>query len=115
MGRIDAISVATGKTLWSWESEASNYSSILSTAGGLLFNGGMDRYFRAFDQDNGKVLWQARLGTSVAGTPVTYSVNGRQYVAIAAGSGHLALLTKIFPNIDQPGGGNMVYVFALPE
>jgi alcohol dehydrogenase (cytochrome c) len=115
LGRIDAISASTGKTLWSWETEASNYSSILSTSGGLLFNGGMDRYFRAFDQENGKVLWQTRLATSVAGTPVTFSVKGRQYVAIAAGSGHLSLLTRLFPKIDQPGAGNALYVFALPE
>ena len=115
LGRIDAISASTGRTLWSWENEASNYSSVLSTSGGLLFNGSMDRYFRAFDSENGKVLWQTRLASSVAGTPVTFSVKGRQYVAIAGGSGHLSLLTRIFPKIDQPGAGNALYIFALPE
>ena len=115
LGRIDAISVETGRTLWSWETQASNYSSVLSTAGGILFNGGMDRYMRAFDQDNGKVLWQVRLGSQVAGSPVTFSVKGRQYVAVAGGSGHLGLLARIFPAIDQASDGNMLYVFALPE
>ena len=87
IGRIDAISVETGKTLWSWETPASNYSPILATPGGVLFNGGMDRYLRALDQADGKVLWQTRLGSQIFGTPVTFSVGGRQYVAVAAGGG----------------------------
>ena len=62
IGRLDAISVETGQTLWSWETPASNYSPVLATAGGILFNGSMDRYLRAFDQSDGKVLWQTRLG-----------------------------------------------------
>ena len=54
VGRIDAISVETGKTLWSWETRVSNYSPILATGGGLLFNGSMDRYLRALDADTAR-------------------------------------------------------------
>jgi alcohol dehydrogenase (cytochrome c) len=115
IGRLDAISVETGKTLWSWESPASNYSPALATAGGVLFNGGMDRYFRAFDQADGKVLWQTRLGSQVFGTPVTFRVAGRQYVAVAAGGGYNGFSPTLRPDIDQLSGGNMVYVFALPD
>jgi alcohol dehydrogenase (cytochrome c) len=115
IGRIDAISVETGKTVWSWETPASNYSPILATAGGLVFNGGMDRYFRAMDQTDGKVLWQARLGSQASGTPVTYSMNGRQYVAVAAGGGYNGGAANAMPGIDQPPGANMLYVFALPQ
>ena len=115
LGRLDAISVETGKTLWSWETPASNYSPVLATASGLLFNGGMDRYLRAFDQKDGKVLWQTRLGSQVFGAPVTFSVAGRQYIAVAAGGGYNAGPVTIRPDIDQPSGGNMVYVFALPQ
>jgi alcohol dehydrogenase (cytochrome c) len=118
-GRIDAVSVETGKTLWTWETPISNYSPLLATAGGLLFNGNMDRYVRAIDQTNGKVLWQVRLGSQVVGTPVTYSVNGRQYVAIAAGGPAGGLggksINKGTESIDQVSGGNTVYVFALPQ
>ena len=53
VGRIDAISVETGRTVWSWETRVSNYSPILATGGGLLFNGSMDRYLRALDADKG--------------------------------------------------------------
>ncbi len=115
LGRIDAISVETGHTVWSWETPASNYSPVLATASGLLFNGGMDRYLRALDQSDGKVLWQTRLGSQVFGAPVTFSVAGRQYVAVAAGGGFNNGPVTIRPDIDQPAGGNMVYVFALPQ
>ena len=112
---LDAISVETGKTLWSWETPASNYSPVLATAGGLLFNGGMDRYLRAFDQTDGKVLWQTRLGSQVFGAPVTFSIAGRQYIAVAAGGGFNNGPIQIRPDLDEPSGGNMVYVFALPQ
>jgi len=115
IGRLDAISVETGKTLWSWETAASNYSPVLATAGGVLFNGAMDRYFRAFDQQTGKVLWQTRLGSQVFGTPVTFRVGKRQYIAVAAGGGYNTVSPQLRPDLDQVSGGNMVYVFALPE
>jgi alcohol dehydrogenase (cytochrome c) len=115
IGRLDAISVETGKTLWSWETAASNYSPVLATAGGVLFNGAMDRYLRAFDQADGKVLWQTRLGSQVFGTPVTFRVAGRQYIAVAAGGGYNTVSPALRPDLDQVSGGNMVYVFALPQ
>jgi alcohol dehydrogenase (cytochrome c) len=115
IGRLDAISVETGKTLWSWETPGSNYSPVLATAGGVLFNGSMDRYLRAFDQANGKLLWQTRLGSQVFGATVTYRVAGRQYIAVAAGGGFNNGPTQVRPDLDQPSGGNMVYVFALPQ
>jgi alcohol dehydrogenase (cytochrome c) len=116
VGRIDAISVETGKTLLSWETRVSNYSPILATGGGLLFNGSMDRYLRALDADSGKVLWQTRLAAQAVGGAVTYSVNGRQYVAITAGGGPIAALSVgMTPEADTTSGGNTVYVFALPQ
>jgi alcohol dehydrogenase (cytochrome c) len=116
VGRIDAISVETGKTLWSWETRVSNYSPILATGGGLLFNGSMDRYLRGLDADSGQVLWQTRLPSQVVGGAVTYSVNGRQYIAIAAGGGPIAALgVGLTPEADTPSGGNAMYVFALPR
>jgi alcohol dehydrogenase (cytochrome c) len=115
IGRIDAISVETGRTLWSWETPGSNYSPVLATAGGILFNGSMDRYLRAFDQSDGKLLWQTRLGSQVFGATVTYRVAGRQYIAVTAGGGFNNGPIQIRPDLDQPSGGNMVYVFALPQ
>jgi alcohol dehydrogenase (cytochrome c) len=115
IGRLDAISVETGRTLWSWETPGSNYSPVLATAGGVLFNGSMDRYLRAFDQSDGKVLWQTRLGSQVFGATVTFKVAGRQYIAVAAGGGYNNGPIQVRPDLDQPSGSNMVYVFALPQ
>jgi alcohol dehydrogenase (cytochrome c) len=115
IGRLDAISVETGHTLWSWETPASNYSPVLATAGGVLFNGSMDRYLRAFDQSDGKLLWQTRLGSQVFGATVTYRVAGRQYIAVTAGGGFNNGPVQLRPDLDQPSGGNMVYIFALPQ
>jgi len=116
VGRIDAISVETGKTLWSWETRVSNYSPVLATGGGLLFNGSMDRYLRALDAENGQVLWQTRLPSQAVGGVVTYSINGRQYIAIAAGGGPIAALgVGLTPEADTASGGNAMYVFALPQ
>ena len=116
VGRIDAISVETGRTLWTWETRVSNYSPILATGGGLLFNGSMDRYLRALDIDRGEVLWQTRLAAQAVGGTVTYSVNGRQYIAIAAGGGPIANLAReMTPEADTTSGSNAVYVFALPQ
>jgi alcohol dehydrogenase (cytochrome c) len=114
-GRVDAISVETGKTLWSYETRVANFSPVLATGSGLLFNGGMDRYLRAHDTDDGKILWQTRLASQALGFTVTYSVNGRQYVAIAAGGGSNVAALRVTPEADTVTGGNAVYVFALPQ
>jgi alcohol dehydrogenase (cytochrome c) len=116
VGRIDAISVETGKTVWSWETRVTNYSPVLATGGGLLFNGSMDRYLRALDADNGQVVWQTRLPSQAVGGTVTYSVNGRQYIAIAAGGGPIAAIgVGMTPEADTTSGSNAMYVFALPQ
>jgi alcohol dehydrogenase (cytochrome c) len=117
VGRIDAISVETGKTLWSWETRVANYSPILATGGGLIFNGSMDRYLRAFNADTGQVLWQTRLASQAMGGTVTYSINGRQYIAIAGGGGPTiaTIGVGLTPEADTTSGRNAMYVFALPQ
>jgi alcohol dehydrogenase (cytochrome c) len=115
VGRIDAISVETGRTIWSWETRVSNYAPILATAGGLLFNGSMDRYLRALDAEKGTVLWQTRLASQVVGSPISFAVNGRQYIAITSGGGTIAgTQLQPTPEADVASGANAVYVFALP-
>ena len=117
VGRIDAISVETGRTLWSWETRASTFSPLLATGGGLLFTGSLDRNLRALDMDRGHVLWQTRLAAQVQGGAVTYAINGRQYIAVTAGGGGPApaFVESMTPELDMPSGSNAVYVFALPQ
>ncbi len=86
-GRVDAIKLADRSTAWSHRQRAPSTSAVLPTGGGLVFAGDIARYFRAFDDTTGKVLWQMRTNNAVNSFPISYSVNGKQYVAVATGGG----------------------------
>ena len=91
---------------------------MLSTAGGIAFVGDLNRVFRAVDVNTGKMLWQTRLGTSVQGFPVTFSIGGKQYVAVTTGLGGGSprnVPRTILPDVHYPLSGNALYVFALPD
>jgi alcohol dehydrogenase (cytochrome c) len=113
VGTIEAISVETGATAWKVEQRAGTLS-LMSTAGGVLFGGDVNGRFRAYDAENGDVLWEVNLGSPVNGYPVTFEVDGKQYVAISTGGSGLVFgLARLTPDI-KPGSGNQLYVFALP-
>ena len=116
VGRLEVVSAATGETLWRYEQRAPIYGSVLATGGNLIFSGDVARRFRALDAENGSVLWETILNGPVSGRPMTYSVDGRQYLAIGAGgltqgTGFLQLT----PELTTPSGSNTLFVFALPE
>jgi alcohol dehydrogenase (cytochrome c) len=117
VGRVDAIRLADQSTMWSYRQRAPETSAVLPTGGGLVFSGDIDRYFKALDDATGKVLWQIRTSNMVNAFPVTYSVNGRQYVAVATGngSGLGRSLATLVPELRNPDGGSVLWVFALPD
>lgn len=116
LGRLSAIDVTTLKPRWSHTQRAMFMTSALTTGGGLVFIGDLDRYFKAFDVKTGKVLWQTRLGSAPHGYPVSYAVGGKQYIAVTTGMGVFKLMTaQQTPDIYQPNGGNMLYVFELAD
>jgi len=89
--------------------------SIVATGGGLIFAGDTNGRFRAFDQDNGKILWEVNLGSPVTGYPITYSVNGKQYVAVSTGNSLATSgLNQLAPDLKPSAASNIV-VFALGE
>jgi alcohol dehydrogenase (cytochrome c) len=112
VGQFTSIDVATGKTRWTYRQRAGIGGSVLTTGGGLVFVSDDARKFRAFNADNGDILWEQILNSMAGGFPVSYSVDGVQYVAIAAGGGVNYL--RHTPEIRQRGGGNILYVFRLP-
>jgi alcohol dehydrogenase (cytochrome c) len=117
IGRVDAVKLEDRSQVWSYRLRAPETSAVLPTGGGLVFNGAWDRYFRAFDDTTGEVKWQMRLNNVINSFPITYSVNGKQYVAVAVGSGSSLskALATLTPEIQNPDGGSVLWVFALPN
>jgi alcohol dehydrogenase (cytochrome c) len=78
----------------------------------------LDRGVKAVDVTSGKILWETRLGASVQGFPITFTVEGKQYVAIPTGNGGGSprnVPATIAPDLHPPATGNALYVFALPD
>ncbi len=116
LGRLAAWDVKTLEQKWSVEQRAQFLTGALTTGGSMVFVGDVDRYFSAFDVGNGKRLWRTRLAAPLHGYPITYSVKGKQYIAVPTGIGVFRALTAtVSPEIYQPTNGQAIYVFALPE
>ena len=103
-GRLVAVNLDTGKIAWKFDTEQPLIGGVLATAGDLVFNGEGNGLFRAFDAKTGKKLWEYQCGAGVNAPAVSYTVGGKQYVAVAAGGN---------TQIDFKRG-NSVFVFALP-
>jgi alcohol dehydrogenase (cytochrome c) len=114
VGTIQAISAETGETLWTYENPSATMS-LLTTGGGLVFGGDVAGNFRALDDQTGEVLWETKFNTPVGGFPITYEVDGQQYLAVSVGAflisgSYLGLTPELKPSTEA----NNLFVFALP-
>ena len=117
LGKIGAYNVDTMEEIWSHQQRASFHTGTMSTAGDLVFVGDLDRRFKALNARTGKLLWETRLGTSVQGHPVSFAIDGKQYIAVTSAVGGTSPRTVpdvIATEITYPRWGNALYVFSLP-
>ena len=120
IGELQAWDLDSGKKVWTTNLPSFNWGAVLATGGGLLFAGGTnDRKFRAFDAKTGKILWEFPTGSGVAAVPVSFQVDGKQYIAVQSGWGvdpakMQSRMNLIFPGEypDVPQGG-AIWVFAV--
>jgi alcohol dehydrogenase (cytochrome c) len=117
-GRLEAIDLATKKVVWTDRQRAPASSGVLATAGGIVFLGAIDRVIKAFDDTSGTVLWQTRLNDVPSSAPISYGVNGKQYVAVVTGNGgeQASTFPLLVPEIrNPPDRSSTIWVFALPD
>jgi alcohol dehydrogenase (cytochrome c) len=113
MAKVD---LATGRMERIHTQPVPGNGSALVTGGDLLFWGDLARRFRAFDSDNGEILWEAVLGGIIQTSTITYAVDGRQYVAVLTGDGASGTRGPAqLSGVETVRGHNAIYVFALPE
>jgi alcohol dehydrogenase (cytochrome c) len=90
---------------------------VLATAGGIALAATYDRFLHVYDSATGKELWQSRLNDVSSSTPITFSVEGKQYIALVVGEGgfHARSFAPLVPELRSPSNrGSAVWVFALP-
>lgn len=104
-GVLAAIDSDSGRIAWQQRQPQPMVGGVLATAGGLLFAGEGNGNFNAYDAGNGRVLWTHKAAAGVNAPPITYSINGRQYIAVAAGGN----------SIFNYKTGDQILVFALPQ
>lgn len=115
-GKLSALNVDSMEESWSIEQRAPFLTAALTTAGGLVFIGDYDRYVHAYDVETGEELWRTRLATSAQGFPVSFAIDGEQYVAIPAGrdgGSPWRIGSFLAPELVSPTGHNALYVFKL--
>lgn len=118
-GLVEAIAIgaeASESQGWEYRQRTSMTSSMLATAGGIVFGGDAGRFISAWDQETGEVLWQQRLNAPIGGSPMTYELDGEQYLVVPTGySAAAATISSAFPEVPLPSGsGNSIFVFKLP-
>jgi len=113
-GYLKAFDATSGDLVWMRSQSTPNTSGVLSTGGGLVFNGDAEGFFRAVDDESGETLWEYNVGSGVHSNPTTFMVGDTQYVAILVGPGGGSLWPLVYGEFFKTNNqGGALYVFAL--
>ncbi len=112
-GRLIAWDPVNQREAWGFDYAEPWNGGVLSTAGNLVFQGDTKGNLRAFAADSGKVLWTVNLGMAIMAAPVSYEVDGEQYIAVAGGYGGAYALTSAFNDNPGPRPNGRLFVFKL--
>jgi alcohol dehydrogenase (cytochrome c) len=117
IGRVDAVNVQSKQTQWSHARHPYWSSSLLATAGGVVFGGDTNRRIVAFDGGDGKILWELPVNSQPGGFPMTYMAGGKQYVAIPVDPSLIGdrVIHQLTSEIPVPSRGSTLLTFALPD
>jgi alcohol dehydrogenase (cytochrome c) len=112
-GFLKAVDPMTGKEKWAHPYKSPNFSSALTTAGGLVFTGVMTGEFQALDADTGKLLWSFQTPSGIVGQPITWEKDGKQYVTVMSGIGGVYAERLGDPNLKNVPVGASLWTFGL--
>jgi alcohol dehydrogenase (cytochrome c) len=116
LGSLQAIDLSTGAQVWQHRTAAPWDAGALATAGGVVFSGTPDGHLLAFDAKSGKILWTSlALGSGVIAEPISYEVDGKQYVAVWSGWGGIWSFSagKLGGKLLKAPRGGRLYVFQI--
>lgn len=117
IGSLKAIDPDTGEVKWNYKNDAPLWSGVMTTAGGLVFFGTPEGEFIALDDDTGEKLWSFQTGSGIVGQPITWEMDGEQYVSIISGWGGAVPLWggEVAKKVNYLNQGGMLWTFRLPE
>src|SRR6266446_3555623 len=114
-GYLRAVDPLTGQSKWAVPFKSPNFSGTLVTAGGLVFTGRLTGEFMAVDADSGKILWEFQTSAGIVGQPVTWELNGKQYVTITNGATGPYVMRAGDPNLANVPAGGSIWTFKIFE
>ena len=117
IGALKAIDPKTGEIKWVYKNKAPLWGGVLATAGGLVFTGNPEGYLMAFDAETGEMLYRFNTGSGVVASPITWEMDGEQYVSIVSGWGGAVPLWggDVAQEVKDFNQGGSVWTFKLPK
>ncbi|MCV2888742.1 PQQ-dependent methanol/ethanol family dehydrogenase [Ruegeria aquimaris] len=117
IGSLKAIDPDTGELKWEFKNDAPLWAGVMTTAGGLVFTGTPEGKFIAFDDETGEILWSFQTGSGIVGQPVTWEMDGEQYVSVISGWGGAVPLWggEVAKKVNYLNQGGTLWTFKLPK